>query len=178
MVVFEGENWVRWNPAAAERHPQLVDAIEQFDPGPRPAAQASAEWLREHGLTGESVPYLLVEDGELLGFYAVTAGEVQLNSRHRERLGLGHPTQGAVLVTQMAKSARHDVDGGRLLRDAIGVAAELAEQIGATVLAVDPFDHETADMWQRRFRLRPSQTVVPGHDDPQDGLRRLYLPLA
>jgi len=176
--VFEGENWVRWNPAAAERHPELVEAIERFDPGSRPAAQASADWLREHGLAGESVPNLLVEDADLLGFYALTAGEVELNSRHRERLGLGHPTQGAVLVTQMAKSARHEVDGGRLLRDAIGIAGELAERIGASVLAVDPFDQETAELWQQRFKLRPSRTVVPGHEDPQDGLRRLYLPLA
>ncbi|MDA0182909.1 hypothetical protein OJ997_21535 [Solirubrobacter phytolaccae] len=170
---FPGVHWVRWNHAAAERYPELEQAIERFDPGPRPAAQASATWLREQGLNGESIPYLLIEDGKLLGFYALTAGQVELSGGHRKRLGLARPTQGAVLLTQLAKSAAHEVDGGRLVEDAIGVASELAQRMGATVLAVDPFDEATDQMWQKRFQLRPSRTAVPGHPE----LKRLYAPL-
>jgi hypothetical protein len=171
---FKGENWVLWNPAAAERYPDLLAKIGEFDPGPRAAAEAAAAWLREQGLAGESIAYLLVEDDVLLGFYALTAGQVELNINHRKKLGVAHPTQGAILVTQLAKSARHDVDGRRLLEDAIGIAAEQAERIGATVLAVDPFDEATGEMWRDRFGFRASRTDVPGHDGP---LRRLYIPL-
>lgn len=176
-AVFEGLHWVRWNARAAEQYPEIIGMIEAFDAGARPAAQAAVAWLRESALAGESVAYLLIEDDELLGFYALTAGEVELSSKHRKDYGLAHPTQGAVLVTQLARSARHDVDGGLLLQDAIGVAAEIAGQIGATVLAVDPFDAETAEMWKRRFKLRSSRTVVPAHDDPEGKLKRLYVPL-
>jgi hypothetical protein len=177
-AVLEGENWVRWNARMAELYPEIAEMIEAFDAGDRPAGVAAAEWLRESALTGESVAYLLIEDDELLGFYALTAGQVELAGGHRRQYGMSHPTQGAILVTQLAKSVRHDVEGARLLQDAIGVAAEIAETIGATVLAVDPYDHGTAEMWKQRFKMRASRTVVPGHDDPEEGaLKRLYLPL-
>ena len=91
--MFEGENWVRWSRARAESNPELIEQIEAFDAGPLPAGETAAEWLREAGLVGESIPYLLVEDNELLGFYALTAGEVQLSSHHRKQYGLAHPTQ-------------------------------------------------------------------------------------
>lgn len=41
-------------------------------------------------------------------------------------------------MTWMAKSAHHDLDGGVLVTDAIGIALEIAEKASATVLALDP----------------------------------------
>jgi hypothetical protein len=172
--VFAGEHWARWNAATAERYPRLTELIAAFDPGPLAASQAAAQWLREEGLAGESIAYLLIEDDQLLGFYALTAGQVELSSTHSKKLGVGRPTQGAILVTQLAKSAHHEVDGARLVEDAIGVAAEQAKHVAATVLAVDPFDEATAKMWRDRFKLRNSRTVVPGHDG---SLKRMYLAL-
>lgn len=167
--------WVRWNATVAAKHPEFGEAIGRFDPGPRAAAQAAAEWLRNDGLSGESVPYLATVDAELVGFYALTAGEVELASRDQKRVGVSRPTQGAYLVTQLAKSAHHDFDGGLLVQDAIGTALEMAERASATVLALDPFDEATSAMWRSRFKMRPSRTRYRGANGEE--LRRLFLPL-
>ncbi len=168
--------WVLWNQPAYGRHPDIQDAIAGFDPGPREAAQVAAQWLREHGLDGESQPYLALFEGKLVGFYALTAGQVELSSGARNTLQLGRSTQGAYLVTWIAKSARHNFDGGILLRDAIGVAQELAERAGAAVLALDPYDEDTDKMWRTRFKMRPSRTKLPAPEGELP-LKRLFLPL-
>lgn len=167
--------WVRWNANAAAAHPELKEAVARFDPGPMAAAQASATWLREAGLSGESVPYLATVDGEVVGFYALTAGEVELATSDQKRVGVSRPTQGAYLVTQLAKSAHHDFDGGLLVQDALGTASELADGASATVLALDPFDEATSTMWRSRFQMRRSRTRYRGADG--EDLRRLFLPL-
>lgn len=172
--------WVRWNEKAAETLPALRAAIASFDPAPRGAGRAAARWLREASLNGESVAYLAVvtdPQWELVGFYALTAGEVELTGTHRERLGLAHPVQGAVLVTQIARSVRHRGVGQLLVEDAIGVARESQSQVGATVLALDPFDADTDAMWRRQFGFRRSRTEIRSTGDDGRPLRRLYLPL-
>jgi len=168
--------WVLWNQPARDRHPEILEAIAGFDPGPREPAKAAASWLREHGLAGESQPYLALYRAELVGFYALTAGQVELSTDARKTLQLGRATQGAYLVTWIAKSSRHDFDGGILLTDAIGTAQELAERASATVLALDPYDEETDRMWRTRFKMRASRTTLPA---PEGGspLKRLFLPL-
>lgn len=168
--------WVRWNDQAHVRHPEFREAISQFDPVHNAAGHASADWLRNSGLSGESIAYLAItlDPLSLVGFYALTMSQVELTSAHRKRLDLVHPTQGAVLVTHLARSARHAISGLVLIEDAIGVATELAEQAGATVLALDPFDAATDTMWRTRFNFRASRTTIRHDDAP---LRRLYLPL-
>jgi len=98
----------------------------------------------------------------------------------RERENLRRPTQPAVLLTWIAKSVHHDVDGRTLLDEVIGRARSSADVIAATVLALDPVDADTASMWKSRFGFRPSQTVLSGqHDIPEEErLRRLWYPLA
>jgi hypothetical protein len=168
--------WVRWNQAACDRLPEIHEAIAAFDPGTRHPAQAAALWLREHGLSGESQPYLALSEGDLVGFYALTAGQVELSSGVRKTLQLSRSTQGAYLMTWIAKSARHKFDGGILLADAIGIAQELADGASATVLALDPYDEETDQMWRTRFKMRPSRTkLTTGDGEPT--LKRLFLPL-
>lgn len=169
--------WFRWSTAVRSQYAWLDDAIADFDPGTRPAARVAARWLRDHSLAGESQAYLAVVDRSIVGFYALTVGQVVLSSGHRRRLGYTHSTQGAVLITWLAKSARHQLDGGVLLADAIGIAIEVAHKASATVLALDPFDRETSEMWQRRYAMRASRTELrmPEGAPP---LRRLYLPLS
>lgn len=169
--------WVRWNDAVRGEHGWLEQAIVDFDPGPRPAGQAAALWLREHGLSGESQPYLAVVDRSIAGFYALTVGQVLLSSSHRKKLGLTYSTQGAVLVTWMAKSAHHDLAGGVLVTDATGIALEIAEKASATVLALDPYDQPTSEMWKSRYAMRESRTELRARDG-EPALRRLYLPLS
>jgi len=86
-------------------------------------------------------------------------------------------TQGAVLVTWIAKSVRHALDGGMLVTDAIGIALEIAEKASATVLALDPYDQPTSDMWKHRYAMRESRTELKARDG-EPTLRRLYLPLS
>lgn len=174
----EDLTWVRWNDAAYERHPEIRSAIDSFDPGPRAAAQASASWLRESGLSNESVAYLalLRDPWKLVGFYALTMGQVELTSGHRKQVDVRHPTQGAVVITQLAKSAQHRFSGSILLSDAIGTAIELSETIGATVVALDPFDRETDAMWRTRFAFRRSRTELRTCDE-EGPLKRLWLPM-
>jgi hypothetical protein len=178
-ITADALTWVRWNEKAAEAYPELGTVIARFDPGPRHAARAAAEWLREAGLDGESIAYLalLRDPWELVGFYALTVGEVELTGAHRKRLGLVHPIQGAVLVTQLARSARHRRAGHLLVEDAIGVASELASQAGTAVLALDPFDAATDEIWRERFGFRRSRTSLRVAGDDGRPLKRLYLPL-
>ncbi|MBF6620867.1 MAG: hypothetical protein ITG02_11640 [Patulibacter sp.] len=178
-VTAEDLTWVRWNAHAAARHPEFHRAILRFHPLPHDAGRAAADWLRTSGLDGESVAYLalLIEPCELVGFYALTMGQVEIARSHRKRLDLDHPTQGAVLITQLARSAHHDFSGHILLEDAIGVATELAGQAGATAIALDPFNVATAAIWRDRFRFRTSRTALRARDDEGQPLKRLFLPL-
>ena len=173
MRVFSGCAGTRLRASAI---PRSSRPIARFDPGPRESAQAAAVWLRDHGLGGESQPYLALYEWQLVGFYALTAGQVELSSGERSQLGLARSTQGAYLLTWIAKSARHNFDGAILIGDAIGVAQELAEGASATLLALDPYDEETDRMWRTRFRMRPSRTAlrVSGGSGP---LKRLFVPL-
>lgn len=118
-ITEESILWVRWNAAARAEYGWLEQAIIDFDPGQRPAGQAAAQWLREHSLDGESQPYLAVVDRSIVGFYALTVGQVVLSGGRRKKLGLTFLTQGAVLMTWIAKSARHALDGGMLVTDAL-----------------------------------------------------------
>lgn len=45
--------------------------------------------------------------------------------------------------------------------------------IGATVLVVDPFDQDTAEMWRQHFGFQDSEQPVPGNRR----LRRQWLSL-
>lgn len=76
-------------------------------------------------------------------------------------------------MTWMAKSAHHDLDGGVLVTDAIGIALEIAKKASATVLALDPYDQPTSEMWKSRYAMRESRTELMARDG-QPALRRLY----
>jgi hypothetical protein len=54
--------------------------------------------------------------------------------------------------------------------------AEFAEGASATLLALDPYDEETDQMWRARFGMRPSRATlrVSGSNGP---LKRLFVPL-
>ena len=76
--------WVRWNEAARKRHLEFAGAIARFDPGLREPGQAAAAWLQDHGLGGESQPYLGLFEHQLVGSYALMAGQVELASGARD----------------------------------------------------------------------------------------------
>jgi len=65
--------------------------------------------------------------------------EVTLRTQQRKELSASHPRQGAVLILWLARSAAAKVDGATILRHAVGIAQIAARQVGAAVIAVDPF---------------------------------------
>jgi hypothetical protein len=169
-----GDFFVTFNAANVERFPELTARVKGFDAGARPASVAATSWLNSIDVTQpqESVTTLYFRDGELVGFYALASGQAELRQKDRKRLGLGRPTQPAVLLTWIAKSAHHDCDGEKLLKDAVYRALKAAEYVAATVLALDPFDEGTAELWQRKYGFLKASPPRPGV-----ALPRLIVPL-
>lgn len=167
---------VHWRPAVARAVPELRDAVMRFDPGDREAGQACAHWLRERALQEppEAATRLLVQDGRVLGFFALTNGHAELRRDDREALGLTYVTQPAVVLAQVARAGSEPGVGEDLLLIATAVARRAAEFSAATVLALDPYDEPTSIMWQERFGFRESAKPGPGRPA---ALKRLWVPL-
>lgn len=177
VVLGSGPVFVRWTPAVADEYPELVGEVEQLDAGQRDAAQQAVSWLRDRSLSvpAESVARLLLDGGHLLGFYALASGATELTRSQRRALGASdRRTQPATLLTQIARDIRAPPGtGGQLLLHAIAVTRRGAREIAATMLALDPHDSETAQMWKNRFGFRDSAGPGPGGHE-----RRLWIPLA
>jgi hypothetical protein len=152
---------------------QLRNAIERFEPLDMPAARAAADWLRTRDLSTrqESVPYLMVRGGQLLGFYALSNGVVRLTEEQEGEYGVRYRVQPAAHVTWLARDRRFPGVGHELLLHAVGTARRLASWTAATMLVLDAFDDETYVMWQDRYGFRPSGQRVHG------GRPRLFVAL-
>jgi hypothetical protein len=166
--------WILWNRDLARVRPEVATAVKDFDAGARPAAQAATEWLRDRSLSGESAAHLYLENGRVRGFYALAAGQVALETTDRRRLGLHYVTQPAFVVTWLAKAEGRfgGMDGERLLLHALGSARRALAYVGATVLALDPFDEETDGFWRNEYGFQPSARAPGGRI-----LKRLWMPL-
>ena len=180
-VVFgPGPVFLRWTPAAAAEYPELVEEVAQFDDerlmARPPAAQQAVSWLRERSLLvpAESVARLLLDNGRLLGFYALASGSGELTVSQRRELGGGERrTQPATLLSQIARDIRAPAGtGGVLILHAVAVSRRGARQIAATMFTLDPYDSDTAEMWKRSYGFRDSAAPEPGADE-----LRLWIPL-
>lgn len=169
-----GKFSVRLNAANLERFEGLREAVAGFDAGDKPAAMAAVGWLQSIDVNAvqESVTHLCFVDGHLVGFYALASGQAVLTTKRRAEVGVRLRTQPAVILTWVAKSAQHQFDGSQLIEDAVFEALKAAEHVAATVLALDPFDAETAEMWRARYGFVDSAENGPGRDLP-----RLVIPL-
>jgi hypothetical protein len=168
--------WIEWSSEVANACPDVADAVARFEaPGDREAGRAATEWLRERAADAHPgcVTRLLLADGEIQGYYSTSMSEVKLNSRHQDELGEQHPRQGAVLIAWLARSNDALVDNvaNHLLLHAMGSAREHATAVGATVLALDPYDEETAELCRKKYKFKTSQT------DRGSKPRRLWVPL-
>lgn len=170
-----GDFTVRYIPENVERFPGILDAVAGFDAGDRPAGRAATEFLRGIDVQAveETATTLFFLDGALVGYFSLANGSAELKTRDRKRFALGRPTQPAALVTWLAKSAHHTFDGLELVKAAAYQALRGAEFSAVTLLALDPFDQATAEMWQDRHGFVASQTKLPRNEE----LRRLVLPL-
>jgi hypothetical protein len=166
--------FVRWTSAAARRQPDLLAAVESFEPLDRSAAVAAAEWLRESALEEppSATTYLVIEGDTLSGFYALAASRVELRSSQRVRVG-AHllPTVPAYLIAQIARArSAPPGTGERLILHGVAMAREASSIAAAVALVVDPFDADTARLWAS-LGFRNSLTDGPA------GLRRMWVPL-
>jgi len=100
--------------------------------------------------------------------------QIALSSEERAQLGGVHyRTQAAILLAQFARSTDTPGIGEEMLRHTDSSARRALRYIGATVLVVDPFDQDTAEMWRERFGFQDSEQPVPGNRH----LRRQWLSL-
>jgi hypothetical protein len=166
FVVGPGPVFLRWTPASAEEYPELVSEVAQFDAGERDAGRQAARWLRERSLLvpAESVARLLLDKGHILGFYALASGSAELTvSQRRELGGSDRRTQPATILTQIARDRRSaGGTGAQLLEHAFAVARRGAVEIAATLLALDPHDADTMDMWVTHYAFQQSAGPAAG----------------
>lgn len=142
---------------------ELADAIAAFDAGERPAANASARWLRESALDqhGSARTYLWVAAGQVHGFFAISVGTAKLQSEQLTELDAGPWPLPAILLAQAARSPGGSLPAGAILTSALGVAERIAQYAGVAALILDPFDAPTSAMWQRRG-FQPGLEPPPG----------------
>lgn len=165
---------MRVDQRAVAALPELGEAIRSFQPVPGPAGESVAEWLAERALNQpqEATVRVRLSHGKITGVYALCAAQVALSRADRAQLGGVHyRTQPAILLAQFARAADAPGVGAEMLRHADKIARRALQYIGATVLVVDPFDHDTANMWREHFGFDDSEQDVPGNPS----LRRQWL---
>lgn len=175
-VLERARAYVRVDERVVAALPELREAIRSFQPVPGPAGESVAEWLVERALDmpQEATVRVRLSHGRVAGVYALCAAQVALSREERAQLGGVHyRTQPAILLAQFARAGGSPGIGDELLSHAVDTAHLALAYIGATVLVVDPFDEQTADMWQERFGFQDSEQPVPGN--PR--LRRQWLSL-
>ena len=118
---------------------------------------------------------MLLVKGQVAGFYSLGMSEVELRTQHRKGLSASHPRQGAVLILWLARAAEAHVDAAMIVRHAVGIAQIGARQVGAAVIAVDPFDVASEGYWREHFGFRSSLTKRTDADGVKRS--RLWMPL-
>jgi hypothetical protein len=175
-VLGHARAYVRVDQQTLAGLPELGEAVRAFRPVPNPAGESAAEWLTERALRRpqEATVRLRLSHCKVTGVYALCAAQIALSSEERAQLGGVHyRTQPAILLAQFARGAETPGIGGEMLRHADSSARRALRYIGATVLVVDPFDQDTAEMWRQRFGFQDSEQPVPGNRR----LRRQWLSL-
>ncbi len=156
--------------------PELGESIRTFQPVPGPAGESVAEWLAARALNEpqEATVRVRLSHGRVTGVYALCAAQIALSREDRAQLGGVHyRTQPSILLAQFARADSSPGIGEEMLWQANQTAQRALRYIGATVLVVDPFDSDTAEMWRQRFGFQDSEQPVPGNRT----LRRQWLSL-
>jgi hypothetical protein len=169
--------WIHLTAEQLSADQALLAAIERFQAPPGRAGDAAATWLKGGAVkeTSHVATYVLLVKGEVAGFYSLGMSEVELRTQQRKKLEASHPRQGAVLILWLARAAGAEVDAATIVQHAVGIAQVAARQVGAAVIAVDPFDAASEGYWRERFGFRSSLTKTTDADGTEH--RRLWMPL-
>ncbi|MDQ5822207.1 MAG: hypothetical protein M3540_12270 [Actinomycetota bacterium] len=155
--------WIEWTPEVAAQREDIRAAVMRFTaPQRHEAGVRATEWLRESALQAHPgcVTRLMMSEGVVQGFYALAMSEVVLAQRGRKELGSDFPRQGAVLITWFARAenpTESDV-AATMLHHAVAVARNAARAVGASVIALDPWDDDVDRYWRETWGFKPSQT--------------------
>jgi hypothetical protein len=166
--------WVIWDPAEAERSPELVDAVARFQSMDCETGRKATRFLREDAVTndGSTKTYLLIVDGEIEGFFACCNGSVRLHKEQSRALLVPHrETLPAFIVAWIARRRGGSVGGEHLMLKAIAVARQQRGHVGCVVLALDPGDANVARLWREKYGFEPCEREAAG----EEGLERLWL---
>ncbi len=166
------EGWIRWWPGR-EKEQAFADvarAVEEFQPVPRKAGKAAAQWLKTEAIRDypATVTWLNYESGRIEGFFAIRSGNFLLkessNWRPRKRENLLKP---ASHIIWMCRHADSKIRGDRLISRAAGVASEVTRLQGNIALVINPYDGDTARMLAEKYAFLQC--------DPRSG--QLWLPV-
>jgi hypothetical protein len=173
--------WYRWIPenASSVAYSDVASAVERFEGLDTPAGRAATRWLQEESLAAypSTVPYVMLANGRIDAFFALSSTSITLTQRHRKQLGLTdpadikRPVQGAVRVDWIARHQQAGPGVGRnALLHALSVAHNAAKAIGAVALVIDAADDDTAALFTGQYGFRRTA-------DPSSSTTRLWIPL-
>jgi hypothetical protein len=176
-VSLSAPEWIHLSKEQLGADPSLGEAIERFEAPPIPAGEAASEWLKGGALAevDHIATYIAFAEEEIVAFYSLAMGELELSSGHRKKLEASHPRPGAVLILWLARAEGADLEAETILRHAVGVAQVGARHVGAAVIALDPFDAATEEFWREKFGFRSSRTKR--RDGDGEERTRLWQPL-
>ncbi len=125
--------------------------------------------------SGQAPRDVVLGPGPVFLRWTPASASTELTRSQRRALGASdRRTQPATLLTQIARDVRApDGTGAQLLQHAWALARRSAGEIAATVLALDPYHSETAQMWINRWGFHDSAGPGPGGHE-----HRLWIPLA
>jgi hypothetical protein len=180
---MERAEWFLWNAEVAEAEPELCEAVNEFEAdgsANTAAAEDVTRWFRREAVRqGACITRMLVVNGHVATFYALSSGEMSLGAADNLKamgmhVPLGPPrnwTVGASHIEVIGRDHRAPPGVGMVaIRHAISMAKYVAGLQGNLAVTLDPADLKTQEMWRRRGFARSERQVGAA-------LRRLYLPL-
>lgn len=165
-----------WTPKVAHAEPELLEAVAAFGSVDTAAGREASRWLREKALPNDpsTRTYLIVDEGQVEGFFACCAGTIRITQTEAADLGVAHyPELPAFLLAWIARRGDGSVTGEALMLAAYGLARWLSQSVGMVAFALDPLDDKVAAVWEAPpyglQRCKPPK----GRSRPP----RLYAPL-
>ena len=126
--------------------------LDEFDCG-KPSLN---DWLSHHArqaqASGSSKTFVVTEEGSVLGYFALTVGQVDtLDAPERLRKGMGQYPIPVVILARLAVSSQAQGRGigVGLLKDAIRRTLLIAEHAGIRAMLTHPLDEQAASFYGR-----------------------------
>lgn len=161
----ESEGWIRWHPRVAEdpRNESLREAVESFEPPCNDAGEACAGWLKEHALEDWQyiATWVLYAQGLVHGFFALRSSSLNFTMEDGQKI-----TVPCSQIEWLCKREGGKFHGRALIEHASGLALQVSQIQGNTLLIIEPYDERVAEILLERHKF--FRSAEQGH---------LWLPL-